>query len=215
MAHEHWPLFDLRIRTERLELRIPTDDDLFALVDVARAGIHGPDEDPFLTDWATKPSPEFERNFMQFSWRARAELSPEKWMLILAVSFEGRLVGTQGLNAENFAVSRAVSSGSWLGQAFQGQGIGKEMGAAMLHFVFDGLDAHEARSEAYPDNPASQRVSLAVGYEEDGSYLRSRTTGQVRALRYVMTSERWREVGPDGITMEGVEPCLGLLGLGS
>ena len=24
----HWPLFDLRIRSERLELRLPTDDEL-------------------------------------------------------------------------------------------------------------------------------------------------------------------------------------------
>ena len=37
-----WPLFGLRLRTEHLELRLPTDDELIELLDLARAGIHPP-----------------------------------------------------------------------------------------------------------------------------------------------------------------------------
>ncbi|HYU50364.1 MAG TPA: hypothetical protein VEO91_10615 [Candidatus Limnocylindria bacterium] len=40
MTHPLWPLFDLRLRTERLELRLPDDDELARLCAIARAGIH-------------------------------------------------------------------------------------------------------------------------------------------------------------------------------
>src|SRR5205085_1357591 len=68
VAHPLWPLFDLRLRTGNLELRLPTDDDLVALVAVARGGIHPPEEMPFGVAWTDAPSPEFERNFARFYW---------------------------------------------------------------------------------------------------------------------------------------------------
>jgi hypothetical protein len=36
MTAHPWPLFDLRLRTPCLELRLPTDDDLLELMRVAR-----------------------------------------------------------------------------------------------------------------------------------------------------------------------------------
>ena len=67
-----WPLFALRLRSERLVLRLPTDDELVALMAVAKAGIHPPGEMPFGVAWSTIPSPEFERQFMQHHWAMRA-----------------------------------------------------------------------------------------------------------------------------------------------
>ncbi len=46
-----WPLFDLRLRTPHLELRLPTDDDLLDLMVLARHGIHDPGMTPFLFPW--------------------------------------------------------------------------------------------------------------------------------------------------------------------
>ncbi len=43
VAHPLRPLFDLRLRTANLELRLPTDDDLVDLFAVAKAGVHPPD----------------------------------------------------------------------------------------------------------------------------------------------------------------------------
>ena len=40
MSGHPWPLFDLRLRTPRLELRLPTDDDLLELVGIVDR-IHG------------------------------------------------------------------------------------------------------------------------------------------------------------------------------
>jgi hypothetical protein len=66
-----WPIFRLRIATARLELRLPTDDELIALVDVAKAGIHPREQMPFGVAWTDKPSPRFEREFLQHHWLMR------------------------------------------------------------------------------------------------------------------------------------------------
>lgn len=44
------PLYDLRLRTPRLELRLGSRAELEALGDVARAGIHPPGQ-PFAVPW--------------------------------------------------------------------------------------------------------------------------------------------------------------------
>ena len=169
MPYEHpWAIYDIRIRTERLELRLPTDDDLMEMLDRAQSGIHDPGEMPFGMAWTDQPSPWFERSFMQFHWGSRANWSPGKWSLDLGVWAEGRLVGTQGMGAENFGVLRTVSTGSWIAREFQGQGIGKEMRSAVLGFTFDTLGGEWATSGSFLDNHASAAVSRALGYDEDG-----------------------------------------------
>jgi hypothetical protein len=49
------PLFGLRLRTPRLELRLPTDDELVELRELAHAGVHPPDEMPFAVAWTDAP----------------------------------------------------------------------------------------------------------------------------------------------------------------
>jgi hypothetical protein len=97
-----WPLFGLRIRTPRLELRLPTDDDLPALMALARAGIHPPDEMPFAVPWTRATGAEFERGFLQHHWMVRGAWSPEDWALNLAAFRNGEPVGSQTLTAEGF-----------------------------------------------------------------------------------------------------------------
>ena len=131
-----WPLFSLRLRTERLVLRLPTDDDLPHLIDVAKAGIHEPDTMPFGIAWSTIPSPAFERSFLQHHWGRRAAWTPEAWFLNLMVELDGAPIGSQSIDATDFAITRTVHTGSWLGQAFQGRGLGKEMRAAVPRLRF-------------------------------------------------------------------------------
>jgi hypothetical protein len=71
-----WPLFALRIRTERLVLRLPREADLVEWVAVARAGIHPDDEMPFGVAWSTLPSPNFEHGFLAHQWGNWASWSP-------------------------------------------------------------------------------------------------------------------------------------------
>src|SRR5258706_15452126 len=90
-----WPLFGLRLRTERLLLRLPTEDELVELMHLARAGIHPPDEMPFGVAWSTLPSPAFERSFMQYHWSTRATWSAASWVIDLIVMVDGVIVGSQ------------------------------------------------------------------------------------------------------------------------
>src|SRR6476661_7534358 len=128
MASPHWPLFDLHITTPRLELRYPTDDDLFALAGIPAEGIHDPETMPF---------------------------------------------------AKPFTTTHTVTTGSWLVQRAHGQGIGKEMRAAVLHLAFQGLGAVEAYTDAFDDNPASLGVTRALGYEPNGTRLYAREGASV------------------------------------
>ncbi len=164
MTPTFWPLFSLRLRTARLELRYPSDEDLFELARVAGAGVHDPAEMPFVVPWTDAPSGELERGLLQYHWSARAALSAQDWKVELVVVEAGRIVGAQGLFAKEFASNRTVVTGSWLGRAFQGRGVGREMRAAILDLAFFGLGAEAALSGAFVHNPASQRVSASLGY---------------------------------------------------
>jgi RimJ/RimL family protein N-acetyltransferase len=211
MTHPYWPFFDLRVRTPRIELRYPNDDDLVALAALAAEGIHPPDFMPFTTPWT-------ERNALQWHWRTRADLTPQKWGLLFVTvdAATGTIVGTQGIEAKDFAVTRTVSTGSWLGQEHQGKGIGKEMRAAVLHLAFEGLAAQTAFSGAYTDNAASIAVSRALGYQDDGYEVVARRGEAARELRFRLERADWeaKQNPRADIVIEGLEPCLPLLGLG-
>jgi RimJ/RimL family protein N-acetyltransferase len=214
VGDEHWPLFRLRIVTPQLELRYPNDADAYTLVDLATAGIHDTATMPFQLPWTDEPSPRRERGSLQFYWRTRAEWTPQRWQCVFAVVLGGQIVGVQDLGAENFAVLREVVTGSWLGRAHQGQGIGKEMRAAVLHFAFAGLGAEYALSTAFHDNIASRRVSEALGYEVVGRQRKLRRDVPDWSIDYRMTRESWERRRRDDFTIEGLEPCLDLFGVG-
>ena len=212
MANPTWPLFDLRVRTARLELRLPTDEDLVELAALAGRGIHPPEAMPFEVPWTDRPSPDLERGMLQFHWHLRAELKPEDWGLELAVRAGGRLVGVQGLHARTFAVLREVHTGSWLGKDHQRQGIGTEMRAAILHLAFAGLGAAVATSAAFPDNEASARISRKLGYEPDGIHRVAPRGVPVDSIRFRLTRDAWERTRRPDVELAGVEPCLTLLG---
>jgi RimJ/RimL family protein N-acetyltransferase len=212
MVANPWPLYDLVIRTERLELRPPREDELLELLALARQGIHDPDEMPFGIAWTDQPSPQFERSFMQYHWGNRAHWTAESWVLDMGVWADGTLVGTQGMNADRFAVLHTVGTGSWLGRAYQGQGIGKQMRSAVLAFAFDHLGAEWATSGAFLDNLTSIGVSRALGYVENGRG-RLAPRGVAREMvRLLMTAEQWRSRQRPPVRVEGLAGCRDMFG---
>jgi RimJ/RimL family protein N-acetyltransferase len=212
MPHQFWPLFDLRIKTPRLELRVPNDDDLVALARLARGGIHAQGFMPFSIPWTERPSPELERGLLQWQWRCRANCAPGGWRISFAVIEAGTIIGTQDVHAEDFARVRMVTTGSWLGLEHQGRGNGKEMRAAVLHFVFAGLGGLIARTSAFTDNAASLGVTRALGYVADGEELVVRNGAASRHLRFRLERDEWVRRRRDDIVLEGLAPCLPLLG---
>jgi len=208
-----WPLFGLRVRTPRLELRYPDDGDLAELADLAALGVHDPATMPFTVPWTDKPSPALERGTLQHSWGLRANLAPDEWHLGLVTVVDGRVAGMQEVSGTQYPVLREVSTGSYLGRGFHRRGLGTEMRAAVLHLAFAGLGARHARSGAFDDNAASHGVSRALGYEPAGRRLVVRR-GQASWMTDLRISrERWERARRDDIEIDGLAACLPLLGL--
>jgi RimJ/RimL family protein N-acetyltransferase len=212
MAHP-WPLFDLRLRTPHLELRLPTDEDLLELVKVAREGVIDEGRTVFLVPWNELPSPAFERQFLLHSWGGRGSWSPDRWSLVLAAILDGQAVGMQEILATDFAIRRVVASGSWLGRRYHGHGYGIEMRAAVLSLAFGGLGADVAESGHFEGNAPSARVSEKLGYVANGRETFAVSGKPVVEHKLRVTRETWRrDLVP--VTIENLEPCLKLFGVG-
>lgn len=208
-----WPIYGLRIRSERLVLRLPTDDDLLALIDLARGGIHPLDEMPFAVAWSVRESPEFERGFLAHHWESRGAWSVDDWRLNLMVEADGRPIGSQSVWGHQFPIHRTVDTGSWLGRAIQGKGLGKEMRSAVLSFAFDGLGARFAESSAFLDNAASNAVSRGLGYVENGRGALAPQGVSRETQRFRMSAEGWRLRPRPPVEIEGLDACRDMFGI--
>lgn len=208
---EPWPLRSLVLRTPRLELRPDDDPGLDELVEVALRGVHPPEEMPFQIPWTDADPRYLGRGTLQFFWQQRASLAPDSWGLHFIVRLDGAVVGVQSLQAQNFAITREVDSGSWLGMAHQGAGIGTEMRAAVLSFAFDHLGAKAARSAAFADNAASLRVSEKLGYRRDGTATLPRRGVAAELVRMLVRPE-WLVRPAWTVQVGGYPACAGLLG---
>ena len=210
---DRWPLYDLRLSTGDLELRYPTEAELPAFADVIEAGLHPPGEMPFGMAWTDEPTAK--RNLASYQWwmGSRGRWSVNEWFLTMGVWENGRAIGFQDLRGEHFKVYRTVGTGSWLGQAYQGRGVGKLMRQAILALAFDHLGAEVAETEAFLDNPASNKVSLAVGYEPNGFGRLAPREEPRETQKFRLTLEGWRSRPRPEVTVEGLAECLQMFGL--
>ena len=208
-----WPLYALRLTTGELELRYPTEAELPAFVNIIEEGIHPPEEMPFGIAWTNEPTPA--RNLASYQWwtGSRGRWSVDEWFLTMGVWERGQPVGFQDLRGERFPLLRTVGTGSWLGRRYQGRGVGRLMRQAILTLAFDHLGAEVAETEAFLDNPASNRVSLAIGYEPNG-FGRLAPRGVARETqKFRLTLEGWRSRPRPEVSVEGLDACIGLFGL--
>ena len=214
MDAESWPLFGLRVRTPRLELRLPTDDDIPGVIEAALAGIHNDEPHPFVVPWTLGSDEELRLEVPKFHWRCRAELTADNFMLPFAVFFGDRVIGTQGMQADDFGALRTVETGSWLTREFQGQGLGNEMRAAILQLIFDGFGADVATSSARVTNARSLAVSRRMGYRENGTK-RTKFADDTVAEEILLRLDRadWEPGRRDDIVIEGFDACRRLFAL--
>ena len=209
----HFPAFALEVRTPRLTLRFPDDDDDLAdLAELGARGVHADDAMPFTVPWTRVPPPYMQRNTLQYFWTQRTTLQADAWNLPLVTVVDGSVVGTQGVFTTEWKVSRTVETGSWLGREFQGQGIGTEMRHAVLHLAFDGFGAERATTFAYEDNPASLAVTRAMGYRPNGQDRVARDGGPVLLHRFVMDRDDFAERRRADIELVGAAEVAALFG---
>lgn len=208
------PLYGLRLRTDRLELRWPDEEEIVALARLAQTGVHEPDEMPFVVPWTDRlADSDFIEQFVAFHTGLRHDWSPEDWSLELGVWAADELIGVQGILGHHFLATHEVKTGSWLAQSFHRRGYGTEMRAAVLELAFHGLGADAALTSALDGADASVRVSQKLGYVDDGESA-IEVRGERRLDRRMrLTRDRWIDRERISVRISGLEPCIPLFGL--
>ena len=200
-----WPLTGLEVNTHSVSLRYVTDESGFALAELAAQGIHDSATMPFARPWTDVAAPELQRNAMRYYWRSRAETTADHWDLHFAVLVGGVVVGMCSIAADRFPVLRSVETGSWIGLAYQGRGIGREVRRAALHVIFSGLDADTATTRAWHDNVASLAVTRSLPYVQTGTSVQLRRGSPDRMLHFAMSRADWRRVARDDVEVVGID----------
>lgn len=219
---EIYPPFALRITCGPVELRVLRDDDIPELVELVRGGVQAPDMPmPFVKAWHeslySPGTPDgFPSTSLSWWWTQRATFSPDRWVLAFAVRRGGQLVGMQDLSARNFAHTRSLETGSWLGLSHQGQGTGTLMRQMVVGFAFDELGALECTSGYIDGNHRSAAVNRKAGYRSNGQQRVVQTTSDgtvgVMERRVIVTPDTF--VRPDGeVGVAGAKALRRFLGI--
>lgn len=206
-----WPFFDLRITSGEVTMRGLSDADLPALLDALPDDLEmNPANETFAR---LPPEADRRRQLVAEIWKHRGTWSPDAWCLDLAVEVEGRVVGVQALESEQFPQLRTVDSFSWLASEARGRGLANRMRAGVLALAFDHLGAEVAVSSARTDNAPSLAVSSRLGYVDNGITRTVTPTGPFELQHVRLTREAWREGGRTA-EVTGVEACLPWFGIG-
>jgi RimJ/RimL family protein N-acetyltransferase len=203
-------LYGLRVRTPRLELRLPSAAELETLYEIAAAGIHPPEEMPFGVAWTDDLTRD---GFLDYHRHTLESWTSESWKFDLGTWADGTLVGVQGIGADDYPERRTVATGSWLGRPFQRRGIGTEMRTAVVELAFRELGAAAVASSAFEANAASRRVSEKLGYRVVGHETMSPRGTPEPHLKLRLDRSEWRGA-PFTVEVEGLARCLPLFGAG-
>ncbi|MEU1722513.1 GNAT family N-acetyltransferase [Nonomuraea sp. NPDC005692] len=207
-----WPLLGLRLATARLELAVPTSADLADLFDAA-AAIQPPGQARFQQSFLYASSPERERGLLQRHWRALAHWRPDSWDLHLAIRLDGTAIGVQSMWATDFAITRTVETGSWIGLAHQGRGYGTEARMAVLELAFTHLGAAEARTAYVAGNLASEAVSRKLGYQDNGHKVSAQDGERLVQHLMAIDAATWKRRSRGPVEVTGLTRCLDLFGV--
>jgi RimJ/RimL family protein N-acetyltransferase len=205
-----WPFFDLRIASGDVVLRGVTDADLGVLESVVPDDLEmNPANERFAS---LTPEADKRRQLIGEIWKHRGTWSPDSWCLDLAVEVEGRVVGVQAVEAEQFPLLRTVDSFSWLSAEVRGRGLANLMRAGVLGLAFEHLGADLAVSSARTDNAPSLAVSYRMGYVDNGLSRVNTPTGPFDLQHVRLTREAWLGSGRT-VDVVGFEPCRPWFGL--
>jgi RimJ/RimL family protein N-acetyltransferase len=209
---DSWPLFGLRLRCRRAELRLIREADLDDLIRLLPADV---EHDPRAGQFPGQDRDGYRRTWLlQSYWRSLGTWSPSAWFLDLLVSADGEPVGIQTLEAAQFGVLGTVDTASWLVPAARGRGLGVAMRMAVLGFAFDHLGAAAAISSAVPANDASLGVSRRIGYQPNGTSFSDSEDGRIELSHLRLTADQWRASGLGAeVMVHGAEPARPWFGL--
>lgn len=147
------------LRTERLELSVPTAADVDAITAAA--------QDSEVPRWTTLPSP-YERTHAEDFIDKAATWWDEESELTWGVRHEGRWIGMIGLH--RVEKQGAAEIGFWLDAAARGHGFLTEAAAAVVDFGFaEPLSLTRIQWRAIVGNHASARVAQKLNFRFEGT----------------------------------------------
>ncbi|MGO2658351.1 GNAT family N-acetyltransferase [Mycetocola reblochoni] len=149
------------LRTERLELSVPVEDDIDPIFRAC--------QDPDIQKWTTVPVPyrrvdasTFVSSVVGQGWRSGDSLT---W----GIRRSGELVGVIDLHD---VADRGAEIGYWLGRQWRGEGLLREAARAVIDFAFSapphGLALERLAWRAGLGNVDSARVAQALGFRFEG-----------------------------------------------
>jgi RimJ/RimL family protein N-acetyltransferase len=211
MVRSLWPLFDLQLAGDDLELQPLREADLDEVIPLV------PDDlelDPGAFRFEADQTTQRRLVILQQYWRYYGAWTPASWRVTFAVRRAGELLGLQELEAQDFAQLRVVDSASWLIPEARGLGLGKQMRSCVLALAFGPLQARAAVTSAWHDNHASLGVSRSLGYQDNGVSTLARGSGADTLVHLRMTRAEWeRSAAAGAVTISGFDPCRFLFGL--
>ena len=197
-----WPPLGLRIRTQRLELRLPICADVAKLAPISYYARTGPRIGITFT-----PTELLTREIA----RSIAEWSVDQWTLTFgAFQANGHAVGIQSVNTKEFSTSRVFRTPVWVAPSNRRQGYATEMREAVLSLMFDHLGAVAALASPRRDNTASIIVSTALGYVP---FLETGEATSRKTLPLRLTRDGWLGRCRPEVLIDGIADCLPLFGL--
>jgi RimJ/RimL family protein N-acetyltransferase len=149
-----------RLRTERLELRPVSDDDVTRMLEYRNL--------PEVNRWLIRT--EVDPAAFRAAWR-RAASDPHDHSV--AVVLDGTVIGTvslevvDGLGQPGMPRRTEASIGYIFDPAYAGKGFATEAVTAMLAFAFERLELRRVTAGCFADNLASVRILEKVGMRRE------------------------------------------------
>ncbi len=215
MGDPHWPLFDLRIRTPRLELRLPRDDDLYALIDAFQSGVHDPATMPFLVPWTDTPSPRREREALQWWWSQRAGWKPEAWNLTLCCVVDGRSSACRTSTPTTSPPAGWSPPARGWRSPTRGKASARRCALRCCTWPSSVWERRAPRPGPSTTTQPSLAVTRALGYQPNGDMVKMRRGVPHTCLEFVMDRDGFDRIRRDDIVIEHLEPALPMFGLGA
>lgn len=146
------------LRTERLELSVPTASD----VDAITAGA----QDPEVPRWTTLPSP-YERRHAEDFVKLAAEWWDAETELTWGIRVDGTWIGMMGLHGPTRG--GAAEIGFWAAAPYRGHGYVTEAARAVIDFGFgEPLGLARIQWKANVGNIPSARTARSLGFRYEG-----------------------------------------------
>ncbi len=103
------------------------------------------------------------------AWRKRLEGNDPNFDYMLVAEVDGKVVGTGGIHRNRRPRNLHVAGlGMSVHDAYQGQGVGKAIMAALVEAADKWLNILRIELEVYPDNERAIKLYESFGFEHEG-----------------------------------------------